>query len=110
MKKISRRNFLKVSGAVAAAGAMAACGGSASSTTTAAPAASSAASSAVGGDDKFASLGSFTMTVGHAQPEGNPRFVSMEKFAEDVAAATNGHVKIEVYGNGQLGTEKEMLE
>ena len=105
MKKISRRNFLKVSGAVAAAGAMAACGGSASSTTTAAPAASSAA----GGDDKFASLGSFTMTVGHAQPEGNPRFVSMEKFAEDVAAATNGHVKIEVYGNGQLGTEKEML-
>lgn len=110
MKKISRRNFLKVSGAVAAAGAMAACGGSASSTTTAAPAASSAASSAAGGDDKFASLGSFTMTVGHAQPEGNPRFVSMEKFAEDVAAATNGHVKIEVYGNGQLGTEKEMLE
>ena len=110
MKKISRRSFLKVSGAVAAAGAMAACGGSASSTTTAAPAASSAASSAAGGDDKFASLGSFTMTVGHAQPEGNPRFVSMEKFAEDVAAATNGHVKIEVYGNGQLGTEKEMLE
>ena len=110
MKKISRRSFLKVSGAVAAAGAMAACGGSASSTTTAAPAASSAASSAAGGEDKFASLGSFTMTVGHAQPEGNPRFVSMEKFAEDVAAATNGHVKIEVYGNGQLGTEKEMLE
>ena len=48
--------------------------------------------------------------VGHAQPEGNPRFVSMEQFAADVAEATNGHVKIEVYGNGQLGTEKEMLE
>ncbi|MFR9067418.1 MAG: hypothetical protein ACLVJH_11420 [Faecalibacterium prausnitzii] len=31
-------------------------------------------------------------------------------FAADVAEATNGHVKIEVYGNGQLGTEKEMLE
>ena len=106
MKKISRRSFLKVSGAVAAAGAMAACGGSASSTTTAAPAASAAA----GGEDQFAPLGSFTLTAGHAQPEGNPRFVSMEKFAEDVAAATNGHVKIEVYGNGQLGTEKEMLE
>ena len=110
MKKISRRSFLKVSGAVAAAGAMAACGGSASSTTTAAPAASSAASSAAGGEDKFASLGSFTMTGGHAQPEGNPRFVSLDKFAEDVAAATTGHVKIEVYGHGQLGTEKEMLE
>ena len=46
--------------------------------------------------------------AGHAQPEGNPRFVSMEQFAADVAEATNGHVKIEVYGNGQLGTEKEM--
>lgn len=48
--------------------------------------------------------------AGHAQPEGNPRFVSMEQFAADVAEATNGHMKIEVYGNGQLGTEKEMLE
>ena len=106
MKKISRRNFLKVSGAVAAAGAMAACGGSASSTT----AASTASSAAAGGEDKFATLGDFTMTVGHAQPEGNPRFVSMEQFAADVAEATNGHVKVEVYGNGQLGTEKEMLK
>lgn len=50
------------------------------------------------------------MMVGHAQPEGNPRYVSMEKFAEDVAARTNGHVTVEVFGNGQLGTEKEMLE
>lgn len=50
------------------------------------------------------------MMVGHAQPKGNPRYVSMEKFAEDVAARTNGHVTVEVFGNGQLGTEKEMLE
>ena len=112
MKKISRRNFLKVSGAMAAAGALAACGGSGASTPAASGAASTstAASAAAAGEDKFASLGDFTMTVGHAQPEGNPRFVSMEQFAADVAEATNGHVKIEVYGNGQLGTEKEMLE
>ena len=25
-------------------------------------------------------------------------------------SATNGHVTVEVYGNGQLGTEKEMLD
>ncbi len=55
-------------------------------------------------------LGDFEMIVGHAQPEGNPRYVSLEKFAEDVAAKTGGHVKVTVYGNGQLGTEKEMLE
>ena len=34
----------------------------------------------------------------------------MEKFAEDVKAATNGHLTIEVYGNGQLGTEKETVK
>lgn len=55
-------------------------------------------------------LGDFEMIIGHAQPEGNPRFVSLEKFAEDVAEKTGGHVKVTVYGNGQLGTEKEMLE
>lgn len=106
MKKISRRNFLKVSGVMAAAGALAACGGSSSSST----AASSAPAAVAGGDDKFAALGDFNLIIGHSQPEGNPRFISMEKFAEDVKAATNGHLTIEVYGNGQLGTEKEMLE
>lgn len=105
MKKISRRNFLKVSGVMAAAGALAACGGSSSSST-----AASSAPAAAGGDDKFAALGDFNLIIGHSQPEGNPRFISMEKFAEDVKAATNGHLTIEVYGNGQLGTEKEMLE
>ena len=65
---------------------------------------------AASGEDAFAGVGDFTMMVGHAQPEGNPRYVSMEKFAEDVAAKTNGHVTVEVFGNGQLGTEKEMLE
>lgn len=61
-------------------------------------------------EDQYADLGNFTMIVGHAQPEGNPRWVSMEKFAADVAERTNGHVTVQVYGNGQLGTEKEMLE
>ena len=92
MKKVSRRNFLKASGAMAAAGALAACGGSGASPPAASGAASTstAASAAAAGDDKLASLGDITMTVGHAQPEGNPRFVSMEQFAADVAEATMG--------------------
>jgi len=61
-------------------------------------------------EDQFAALGNYTMIVGHAQPESNPRYISMEKFAADVAEKTNGHVTVEVFGNGQLGTEKEMLE
>lgn len=92
---------------------LAACTGTASQAPAAStPAASAPAASApaAGGEDPFADLGDYTMVVGHAQPEGNPRFVSMEKFAEDVMAATNGHVTVQVFGNGQLGTEKEMLE
>jgi len=61
-------------------------------------------------EDPYKDLGSYTMIVGHAQPESNPRYISMEKFAADVAEKTNGHVTVEVFGNGQLGTEKEMLE
>ena len=95
-----------------------ACGGGAAETaktsdkTTAAEASGEKGTdkAAAEGEDAFAELGDFTMMVGHAQPEGNPRYVSMEKFAEDVAEKTNGHVTVEVFGNGQLGTEKEMLE
>jgi C4-dicarboxylate-binding protein DctP len=61
-------------------------------------------------EDPFASLGNFEMMVGHAQPEGNPRTVSTDWFAEQVAERTNGHVNVTVFANGQLGTEKEMLE
>ena len=107
-----------------AASSLAACGGGNQPAATQAPAADSTAAdtaaekaegeesqaAAADGEDAFADLGDFTMMVGHAQPEGNPRFVSMEKFAADVAEKTNGHVTVEVFGNGQLGTEKEMLE
>lgn len=115
---MKKKIALLLSIAVAASG-IAACGGSKETAAPAAPAETKAEASAepgasaetkAEGEDKFAALGDFTMTVGHAQPEGNPRYVSMEKFAEDVASKTNGHVTVEVYGNGQLGTEKEMLE
>ncbi len=107
-----------------AASSLAACGGSkpaeSAAATTAAAADTTAAAgdtktadttaAAAEGEDPYAALGDFTMMVGHAQPEGNPRYVSMEKFAADVAEKTNGHVTVEVFANGQLGTEKEMLE
>ena len=48
MKKITRRSFLTVCGAVAAAAALSACGGSASSTTASSAAVSSTAASAAG--------------------------------------------------------------
>lgn len=69
-----------------------------------------AAVGAVAEADPFEGMGEFEMTVAHAQPEGNPRYMSMEKFAQDVEEKTHGHVKVNHFGNGQLGTEKEMLE
>lgn len=109
--------------AAMAVSSLTACGGSKTEATTAASSETKAESkaeaseaskaedtTAAEGEDPYASMGDFTMIVGHAQPEGNPRFVSMEKFAQDVSDKTNGHVTVEVYGNGQLGTEKEMLE
>lgn len=114
--------------AAMAASSLAGCSGAKTEATAAAPAATTAAEAkteasgdakaedkteekaATEGEDPYAALGDFTMIIGHAQPEGNPRFVSMEKFAQDVADKTHGHVTVEVYGNGQLGTEKEMLE
>ena len=50
--------------------------------------------SALADTDPYADLGSYTMIVGHAQPDGNPRYVSMEQFAADVAEKTNGHVTV----------------
>lgn len=62
------------------------------------------------GEDPYTALGYFSMTIAHAQPEENPRSVSLAKFAADVDAATYGHVTVEVVGDGQLGSEREMLE
>ena len=61
-------------------------------------------------DDPYAALGKYTMMIGHSQPADNPRSISLEKFVSDVQEKTYGHVKVQVIGNGQLGTEKEMLE
>lgn len=70
----------------------------------------SPAPSAKQAQDPYAGLGYFTMTIAHAQPEGNPRSVSLAQFAQDVQAATHGHVTVEVVGDSQLGSEREMLE
>ncbi len=86
--------------------ALAACGGGGAEPTPAggAPAQESR------GADPYAELGEYTMTVAHAQPEGNPRSVSLLRFAADVEDATYGHVKVEIVGDSKLGSEREQLE
>ncbi|GAB1484555.1 TRAP transporter substrate-binding protein [Treponema sp.] len=52
----------------------------------------------------------YTMQIGHAQPTGNPRHISLEYFKKAVEEKTNGGIKVDLFPAGQLGTEKEMLE
>lgn len=120
-----KKRILAVALVSAMLASLTACGGGSSApadtqaaTTAAATEAEKAEEAADAGETEAAAeagaempdLGDFQMIVGHAQPEGNPRYVSMEKFAADVEEKTGGHVKVTVNGNGQLGTEKEMLE
>lgn len=62
------------------------------------------------GTDLYPSLGQYVMTVGHNQPENNPRHISLLQFKEDVENATCGHVRVVIRGDGMLGTEDELLQ
>lgn len=50
-----------------------------------------------------------TAKLGHSFADAHPRAAAMKRFAEEVAKATNGSVKVEVFGNASLGSEEKML-
>lgn len=50
-----------------------------------------------------------TAKLGHSFADAHPRATAMKRFAEEVAKATNGSVKIDVFGNAALGSEEKML-
>ncbi|MBZ8132426.1 TRAP transporter substrate-binding protein [Afifella sp. IM 167] len=52
----------------------------------------------------------FTLKFGHAASSKHLFQTGLEDFAERVAANTDGRVKIEVYGDRQLGDDKQLLE
>jgi tripartite ATP-independent transporter DctP family solute receptor len=52
----------------------------------------------------------YTLQIGHAQPETNPRHISLLAFKEMVEDKTNGGIIVEIFPAGQLGNEKEMVE
>ncbi len=62
------------------------------------------------GEDLFPDEGQYTMEIGHIQPLDNPRHLSLLKFQADVEAATCGHVRVVVHGDGELGPEEELLQ
>lgn len=50
-----------------------------------------------------------TLTLGHGAAPGNPRAVAAEKFAELVAAKSQGKVRVNIAGAEQLGSDAAML-
>jgi TRAP-type C4-dicarboxylate transport system substrate-binding protein len=50
-----------------------------------------------------------TAKLGHSFADSHPRATAMRRFAEEVAKATNGSVKVDVFGNAALGSEEKML-
>ena len=99
MKKINRREFIRMSAVLAAAGALTACGGSKSGST----AGSGAGASAEG-------VKGLTLKLSHNANEQHLIHKAMTQFANEVNEKTNGDIKIEVYPNATLGGEKDNLE
>ena len=110
-KAISRRDFLKVVGVSAAALGMTACGGSSASTSTAASstAASSVAASAAGAGEG-GSGNDFTLTWNEVNGEDYGATVGAHTFAEKIEELSGGHIKIDLYINGTLGSEAESMQ
>lgn len=54
--------------------------------------------------------GAKTLRLNHNNPEDHPLHKSMEHMAERVEALTNGDLKIRIFANAQLGTQRESME
>jgi tripartite ATP-independent transporter DctP family solute receptor len=51
-----------------------------------------------------------TIKVGHISPDGQAYAIGFNEYAKAVEEATQGKVKFEIFGNGALGGERELLE
>ncbi|MFC0558859.1 TRAP transporter substrate-binding protein DctP [Halalkalibacter alkalisediminis] len=51
-----------------------------------------------------------TIKVGHIAPDGEAYALGFDEYAAAVEEATNGQVQFEIFGNGSLGGERELLE
>lgn len=52
----------------------------------------------------------YTLKIGHSQGEQHVRHLSLLAFEKMVEEKTKGGIQVEIFPNGSLGTEKEMLE
>lgn len=50
------------------------------------------------------------LKLGHVWPPTEIHAKAAERFAEDVSRATNGEVKVQVFGGSTLGSDRELVE
>lgn len=104
MKKISRRSFLAVCGAMAATAALTACASASTAGTTASGStAGSAAGSAASGEV-------FELKLSTTQTDTSMIYQGLQAAADKVAEDTDGHVKVTIYPSSQLGGEEDMID
>ncbi|WOI56563.1 TRAP transporter substrate-binding protein [Palleronia sp. LCG004] len=51
-----------------------------------------------------------TMRLSHNNPPDHPTHLSMQEMADRVSELTDGEVEIQIFPNGQLGTQRESME
>ena len=61
-------------------------------------------------EDEAAAPQTFVFKYAHTQSPAHPRSQSMEFFKEQLEKASNGRIQVELYFNGVLGTEAEVLD
>jgi tripartite ATP-independent transporter DctP family solute receptor len=100
MKKINRRNFLKVMGLAVGGAALAACGGAASSAAAGSTGAASGSAKAV------------TLKISLAPAETSPLYAALEEFCTELEQKSGGSLKGEIYANTSLagGNQTTALE
>lgn len=62
------------------------------------------------GDEPATNEKTYVFKYAHTQSPSHPRSVSMDFFKEKLEKASNGRIKVELFYNGVLGTEAEVLD
>ncbi|MEH0739944.1 TRAP transporter substrate-binding protein [Vibrio cholerae] len=71
---------------------------------------STAMTCALAASTSFAASAATTLKLSHNQDRNHPVHKSMQYMADQVKEYTDGEVRIRIYPNGQLGTQRESME
>ena len=112
MKKTHLSSLVKAIGVLGAVGMLTACGSSSTATTTAAEteAAAEAETEAAAEETQAASGDDIVLTWNEVNGEEYGATVGAHAFADKIAELSGGHITVDLYLNGTLGTEAESMQ